>query len=628
MATVSKWSPFGVALDITATGGTVTRTSATKYTVVINASWETYYSGAQTNYGMSATSGGVTKTISSFGTKRSSGSGSFTGTYTISGNGSATKTITVTFKNYEEDWQGNITESATKNVTFNVTVPAWTSYKITYNANGGSGAPSSQTKWKDQTLTLSSTKPTRTGYSFQGWATSSSATSATYSAGGSYTANAAATLYAVWKANTYTVKYNANGGSGAPANQTKTYGKTLTLSSTKPTRANYNFKGWGTSASATTVAYAAGASYTANAAVTLYAIWELAYTKPRISNITVSRCDSAGTVTESGTYAKVSCSFACDKAVSSIEIDWYSKASGAGAVRIPVPDGTTSSTINEIVGDGALSFNAPYTITITVTDAGGSSEAKRTLRSKKFLVNCLPENRGIAFGKMAELEDTAEFAFVIIGTHGELINSPIELTEGYNLNDLLTEGHYIIGSTAISATILNKPLWVGESDNSTAYIKVGRMGDGMQKYQRYYWCSKTNQLIFQRVYYSNSWGEWAIVGGCTSWRNLTVASGFENYSASDAPKYRVNGNLVTVTGAVKPTAAVTSSTTGVNIASGIDKAFCPARSTQFVCQGSAINRWALTISPSGVLSVARYGRENYVDISAGSWLTFCVTYSI
>lgn len=294
MATVTKWTPFGVALDVTATGSNVKRTSATKFTVDIAVSWETYYEGAQTNYGMSATSGGVTKTISAFdGTKRSKGSASFTGTYSISGNGSATKTITVTFKNYEEDWQGNVTESATKNVTFNVTVPAWTSYTVQYNANGGTGAPGKQTKWKDQTLTLSSTKPTRTGYSFQGWAlTKADADAGTwyYQPGGSCGKNENLTLYAVWKANTYTVKYNANGGTGAPSNQTKTYGVTLKLSSTKPTRTNYNFLGWGTSATATTVAYAAGANYTANSAVTLYAIWQLAYVKPRITDVSITRC--------------------------------------------------------------------------------------------------------------------------------------------------------------------------------------------------------------------------------------------------------------------------------------------------------------------------------------------------
>lgn len=277
MATISKWTPFGVALNITATGSNIVRKSATQFTVKINASWETYWDGAKTNYGMTASSGGGSATINKFGTKSSSGSGSFTGTYSISGNGSATKAITVTFKNFNTD-NG---DSATKTVSFNVSVPAWTSYTVKYNANGGSGAPSNQTKWKDQTLKLSTTKPTRTGYTFQGWATSASG-SITYTSGANYTTNASVTLYAVWKAITYTIQYNANGGSGAPSNQTKTYGKTLTLSSTVPKRTSvedngniteYVFKGWATSSSSTSVAYKAGANYTTNASVTLYAVW-------------------------------------------------------------------------------------------------------------------------------------------------------------------------------------------------------------------------------------------------------------------------------------------------------------------------------------------------------------------
>ena len=206
MATVSGWNPFGVSLDVTATGGTVTRTSATQYTVKINTSWETYYSGAKTNYGMTASSGGGSVTLNPFGTYASSGSGSFTGTYSISGNGSATKTIAVTFRNFNTD-NG---DSATTTVSFSVTVPAWTSYTVSYNANGGSGAPSSQTKWKDQTLTLSSTKPTRTGYTFSKWNTKSDGSGTSYSSGGSYTANSSITLYAIWTENALTVNYYSN----------------------------------------------------------------------------------------------------------------------------------------------------------------------------------------------------------------------------------------------------------------------------------------------------------------------------------------------------------------------------------------------------------------------------------
>ena len=87
---------------------------------------------------------------------------------------------------------------------------SWSTYTITYNANGGSGAPSSQTKTYGTNLTLSSTEPTRTGYTFLGWSTSSTATSATYKAGGSYTTNASDTLYAVWSENKLTLSYYSN----------------------------------------------------------------------------------------------------------------------------------------------------------------------------------------------------------------------------------------------------------------------------------------------------------------------------------------------------------------------------------------------------------------------------------
>ena len=80
------------------------------------------------------------------------------------------------------------------------------SYTLAYNANNGSGAPGNQTGSNvavspSYTFTISSTKPTRAGYQFLGWSTSSTATSASYSSGGSITVtqSGTTTLYAVWK---------------------------------------------------------------------------------------------------------------------------------------------------------------------------------------------------------------------------------------------------------------------------------------------------------------------------------------------------------------------------------------------------------------------------------------------
>ncbi len=83
------------------------------------------------------------------------------------------------------------------------------SYTIKYNANGGSGAPGNTTDTSSsssKSITLSSTIPTRSGYNFLGWSKSSTATSASYSAGGSYSFDYGTTnLYAVWKEATITV---------------------------------------------------------------------------------------------------------------------------------------------------------------------------------------------------------------------------------------------------------------------------------------------------------------------------------------------------------------------------------------------------------------------------------------
>ena len=72
----------------------------------------------------------------------------------------------------------------------------------------------------------------------------------------------------------YTVTYNANGGSGAPENQTKVHFLPLTLSSAVPTRSGYTFTGWNTASDGSGTPYASGATYTANAGTTLYAQWE------------------------------------------------------------------------------------------------------------------------------------------------------------------------------------------------------------------------------------------------------------------------------------------------------------------------------------------------------------------
>ena len=303
------------------------------------------------------------------------------------------------------------------------TVGSLARHTVSYNANGGSGAPGAQTKWYGSVLTLSGTKPTRTGYTFQGWATSAGGGVA-YQPGQGYANDANITLYAVWKANTWAVKYNANGGSGAPADQTKTYGQTLKLSTTKPVRTDYNFMGWATSkanADKGTVTYAAGANYTANAAITLYAVWELAYVRPRITNLTISRCDSAGNISESGTYLRYDFKWATDLTGVYIQCQWKPQTANWGSssqksTTILSNSSSKSGTITKkVVGSGAISTEQSWSARVYIYDSKGTSYATyssdMSIGTIAYPIDVRKGGKGIAFGKVAEADNLADFNF-------------------------------------------------------------------------------------------------------------------------------------------------------------------------------------------------------------------------
>lgn len=199
--------------------------------------------------------------------------------------------------NYPYD-HGNFVYSSSN---FSITYTEPTSYTISYNANGHGTAPDSQTKYKGHSLTLrsfiadqegtgykvsynanggSSTPSATTStvtYSQTYWNTSSDGSGTDYASKGSYTANSAATLYAIWKKTNnpitladkiskasskkeYEISYNSNGGQTTP--------ETQTLTRTTP----YTFNKWA-AGSTSGDKYSAGASYTPSAAITMYATW-------------------------------------------------------------------------------------------------------------------------------------------------------------------------------------------------------------------------------------------------------------------------------------------------------------------------------------------------------------------
>jgi uncharacterized repeat protein (TIGR02543 family) len=161
----------------------------------------------------------------------------------------------------------------------------WTpvSYTVRFDANGGTGTMADQEMTYGQVAALRTNAFARTGYTFAGWAKTAGG-SAVYQNGADVKnlapeQGAIVRLYAVWTPNAYTVKYDANGGTGTMADQTMTYDTAAALQTNTFLRSGYTFAGWALSAGGGVV-YADGATVknlasAQDSLVTLYAVWSL-----------------------------------------------------------------------------------------------------------------------------------------------------------------------------------------------------------------------------------------------------------------------------------------------------------------------------------------------------------------
>lgn len=368
--------------------------------------------------------------------------------------GSATFTITKTKANQAISCYAKITSnssyvSGTKSSTAaSVSVSTKKSYAIAYNANGGTSAPGNQTKWYGETLTLTSIKPSRSGYTFKNWNTATNGSGTAYSSGASYTANAAATLYAQWTASSYTITYNANGGSNAPASQTKAHGATINISTTEPTRSGHIFNGWSNSASSSTVLYRPGDSYTANANITLYAVWTKV-APPTITNFSVDRCKSNGTLDENGEYALIKFDWSIDSASTTRTAGIKSYVIGSSTVHNQLAPSLNSATgsYSGVLGSSSKLFDkeTSYTIALTITDQFDSTTASLVLGDAAYSIELIPNNGGVRLPK---------------AVHGNVLGLADlpEITDNANANDYTITGVWSVKTNATAATVANLPI--------------------------------------------------------------------------------------------------------------------------------------------------------------------------
>ena len=142
------------------------------------------------------------------------------------------------------------------------TTTLWAQWKadpahLIYNSNSGSTSQTRRTDGVvDQTLTVIANPFTRTGYTFTGWNTQADGRGRTYTAGNGFRLVAdpksnpvnTSVLYAQWRINRVTLKFNPNGGTGGYPDITADAFTTVTIPADakepKVQRPGFRFTGW------------------------------------------------------------------------------------------------------------------------------------------------------------------------------------------------------------------------------------------------------------------------------------------------------------------------------------------------------------------------------------------------
>ena len=284
--------------------------------------------------------------------------------------------------------------SPTINVAYTKIVVPTYNYYLRYNANGGTGVPNTQSILKTTatsvTFRVSSTEPTRTGYTFLGWSFDSTATLADYVGGDTvylYSGNPDRTLYAVWKYTptyNYYLRYDANGGTGVPNTQSilKTTATSVTfrVSSTEPTRTGYTFLGWSFDSTATLADYVGGDTvylYSGNPDRTLYAVWKKFYTYSYLYNANTTDTVTNMPENQSASSSETTYSFDIRGNVPTrtgyIFNGWALVSSGGGSIYSPNDPGPQLNTNKTSIT--LYAQWSPRTYTITVNYYDDTSEA-------------------------------------------------------------------------------------------------------------------------------------------------------------------------------------------------------------------------------------------------------------
>jgi hypothetical protein len=223
-------------------------------------------------------------------------------------------------------------------------------------------------------------------------------------------------------------------------------------------------------------------------------IYVYPYGPPTFGAITVQRSTSAGTLSQSGTYA----SYTVNSTYSSVNgkntrtvTAAYSSNNGSTYSTATTIQSATNlnNSVTGVYGGGALSISNSYLIKFTITDSyGATASIEVPLKSAERAFNMLASGKGVAIGKMAETSSLFDVGWdtrirgnlavdgVVNSNSVYKLHGATTIPSNADFNSYITPGTYIIKSNNVVETVANRP--TAESGVLIVYQCAGDKYDG------------------------------------------------------------------------------------------------------------------------------------------------------
>ena len=255
----------------------------------------------------------------------------------------------------------------------------------------------------------------------------------------------------------------------------------------------------------------------------------LAYSIPQINSFTGARCDQNGTADEDGQYVSLAYNYAItalnnrnDKTITIA----YQQVGGSGWTTLKTESNYSNNTT--YVPATVFSVDNSYYFKITIQDYFKTVSYTIEVTTAFTLVDYSAGGKGLAFGKVAETENLADFALPILSRGGI---SYTTIPTGTDLNDVTAPGFYGSDVTASGSAYTNCPITGG-----TFTLEVMSAGGSGQIYQRLISCTATTSVTYERWYYSSSWKAWNKIkdfDGTILWSGAYYMNGNQTVNLSE-----------------------------------------------------------------------------------------------